>query len=236
MPTVFHCWLAVPDTTDAGPPMLLLSYLNCTDDPAGQLTQVALRFAVPESIAPGGGEVMETDDTPVLATITETGELVADPSVNDADRVCGPSLADAEFHPVEVEPFVTGTGNPMLVLGLSSLNCSIAPAGGFCTEAAMVVIPETWAPGAGVVILTLGRGGGGGFGGPPLPPPGPEHPAKTKHNKTNRFMCSSYVPRLGGLGKNEKILENLQWKGGLKTRHFYANAEKCQARFPLHCS
>src|SRR3989338_10451387 len=200
MPTVFHCWLAVPDTTDAGPPMLLLSYLNCTDDPAAQLAQAALRLTVPESIAPGGGEVMETDDTPVLATITETGELVADPSVNDADRVCGPSLADAEFHPVEVEPFVTGTGNPMLVLGLSSLNCSIAPAGGFCTEAAMVVIPETWAPGAGVVILTLGRGGGGGFGGPPLPPPGPEQPITAAQKTTNQIRMASSFLRCWGTG------------------------------------
>jgi len=29
-----------------------------------------------------------------------------------------------------------------------------------------------------------------------------------------------------------KILEILQWKEGLKTRHFYANAEKCQACVP----
>src|SRR3989338_2795558 len=194
MPTVFHCWLAVPDTTDAGPPMLLLSYLNCTDDPAAQLAQVALRFAVPESIAPGGGEVMETDDTPVLATITETGELVADPSVNDADRVCGPSLADAEFHPVEVEPFVTGTGGPMFAL--STLNCTGTPAGPFLTLAVIVTVPELCVLGAGAVILTDGGVGPRGFGGFGFPGPQPQ-PSMTAQIKTNRFMCSSYVPRLG---------------------------------------
>src|SRR5712664_4186468 len=134
---------------------LMPSSWNCTPTTPTLSEALAVTVIVPETLAPDAGEVMLTVGAVVsLNTVTVTGaEVVRLPAASRATavRVCEPLLAEVVFQETEQGAAVTSTP-----LTPSSWNCT--PATPTLSEALAltVIVPETLAPEAGEVMLTVG--------------------------------------------------------------------------------
>src|SRR6266853_1200398 len=151
-------------------PKLAPSILNCTPATPTLSEALAVTVTVADTVSPFPGEVMLTAGGVVsgggaLDTVTVTGaEVVRLPAASRATAVmvCEPLLAVAVFQEIEYGALVSSAPK----LAPSILNCT--PATPTLSEALAVtlVAPETVAPEAGDVTLTVGGvvscGGGGG--------------------------------------------------------------------------
>src|SRR5439155_327802 len=129
---------------------------NCTPTTPTLSEALAVTVIVPETVAPPAGEVMLTVGAVVsLATVIVTGaEVVRLPAASRATaaRVCGPLTAVVVS--IEIEYGATVSSAP--TLAPSTLNWTPATPTLSAALADTVIVPETVAPFAGEVMLTVG--------------------------------------------------------------------------------
>jgi hypothetical protein len=150
-------------------PSAVPSRKNCTPATPTLSEAEALTVVVPETVAPEAGEVMLTVGGVVSGggafdTVTVTAaEVVELPAASRAlaVRECEPLVAVVVFHEVENGEVVSSAPSAVP----SRKNCTPATPTLSEAEALTVVVPETVAPEAGEVMLTVGGvvSGGGAF-------------------------------------------------------------------------